>query len=87
MTNTPDTFIERHKDSLTDKITVDFQSIPQHVLDDLCAATVASVKAVLRQPGGAEILEARMAARKAAQADKERMQRSGDEAVNVINGK
>jgi len=56
-------------------------------LDDLCAATVASVKAVLRQPGGAEILEARMAARKAAQADKERMQRSGDEAVNVINGK
>jgi hypothetical protein len=55
--------MERHRDSLTDKVTVDFQSIPSHVLDSLCAATVSSVKAFLCQPGGREFLEAKIAAR------------------------
>jgi len=56
-----DTAIERHGESLTDKIIIDFQSIPCHVLDDICAATVESVKAFLRQPGGREFLETKRA--------------------------
>jgi hypothetical protein len=46
-----------NEEGLTDKITVDFQSIPKYALDSLAAATAESVKAFLRQPGGREFLE------------------------------
>ena len=63
MKSTGELAIARHGDCLTDRIVVDFQSIPKHIVEDLAAATVASVKAFLRQPGGSEYLEARRAAK------------------------
>ena len=44
--------------------------IPQALRDDLAAATLDLIHAILRQPGGREALDARTAARKAAQAAK-----------------
>lgn len=49
---------------LTDNIRIDFTKIPGHVKEDLAAATMESVKAFLRQPGGKEMLDARIAAKK-----------------------
>jgi hypothetical protein len=45
------------QDSLTDKLTVDFQSIPPRILAELAAVTVESVKAFLQQQGGREYLK------------------------------
>ena len=55
--------VERHGDSLTDTITIDFESIPNYVLSTLTACTVARVKEFMRQPGGREYLEARAQAK------------------------
>lgn len=70
MTSSNATVLERHYNDMTDDFVLDFQSIPKHVLEDLAAATVKSVKAFLRQPGGKEALDARIAAKKAAQTAK-----------------
>lgn len=51
---------------LTDKSIIDTSLIPGEVRDRLAAATLEMVRGILRQPGGREALEARIAARKAA---------------------
>lgn len=51
---------------LTDSIQIDFSAIPKHVSDDLAATIFESVKDFLRQPGGKEFLDAKIAAKSAA---------------------
>lgn len=53
---------------LTDAIQIDTAAIPAEVMNRLAAATLDLVKGILQQPGGREALDARTAARKAAQA-------------------
>lgn len=48
------------------RITINTTAIPGHVRDDLAAATLDSVKAFLRQPGGQALLDARIADKKKA---------------------
>lgn len=59
-----------HEGQLTDTIHIDTASIPAHVRDDLAAATLKAYLAYVREPGNLEKLEARIAAKKAAQAAK-----------------
>lgn len=47
---------------------IDTSAIPDAVRDGLAAATLDLIHDILRQPGGREALDARIAARKAAQA-------------------
>ncbi|MCF8017794.1 MAG: hypothetical protein K9L62_00215 [Vallitaleaceae bacterium] len=54
------------ENGLTDAIKIDFASIPDHVRDEVAAATLESVRSFLRQPGGRERLNARKAAKKSA---------------------
>lgn len=54
-----------HESGLTNIIKIDFNAIPDHVQEELAAATLDSVKSFLRQPGGREFLDARKAAKKA----------------------
>lgn len=49
----------------TDHIPIDFDSVPQHVRDELAKATLETVRDILQQPGGREMLDAKTAARKA----------------------
>ena len=51
---------------LTDSIIIDFSAIPDHVREDLAAATFECVRSFLQQPEGREFLDARKAAKKAA---------------------
>lgn len=51
---------------MTDTIKIDFAAIPDYVREDLAEATLESVRAFIRQPGGREFLDARKAAKKAA---------------------
>jgi len=51
---------------LTDTIKINFLAIPEHVRDDLAESTLECVKDFLQQPGGREFLDARKAAKKAA---------------------
>ncbi len=51
-------------------ICIETSEIPDYVRDGLAAATMDLIHAILRQPGGREALDARTAARKAAQAAK-----------------
>lgn len=53
-------------DRLTDSIKIDFSAIPDHVREELAAATLECVRSFLQQPGGREFLDARKAAKKAA---------------------
>lgn len=53
---------------LTSEIQIDTSAIPAEVMNRLAAATLDLVKGILQQPGGREALDARTAARKAAQA-------------------
>jgi len=46
------------------RIEVDLDSIPEHVRDELAAATLDGVMAFLRQPGGREFLDQKKAERK-----------------------
>ena len=46
-------------DRLTDSIKIDFSAIPDHVREDLAAATFECVRSFLQQPGGREFLEAK----------------------------
>lgn len=55
-----------HESGLTNVIKIDFNAIPDHVQEELAAATLDSVKSFLRQPGGREFLDVRKAAKKAA---------------------
>lgn len=50
----------------TDPIKIDFAAIPDYVREELAEATLESVRAFIRQPGGREFLDARKAAKKAA---------------------
>lgn len=50
----------------TTAIHVNVTDIPNHVRDDLAAATLDLVRGILRQPGGRERMDAKIAARKAA---------------------
>lgn len=50
------------------KITINTASIPACVRDDLAAATLDFIHRILQQPSGREVLDARTATRKAAQA-------------------
>ena len=52
-------------DRLTDSVKIDFSAIPDHVREDLAAATFECVRSFLQQPGGREFLDARKAAKKA----------------------
>lgn len=56
----------KYEDELTDNIQIDFSAIPNHVRDDLAATIFESVKDFLRQPGGKEFLDAKIAAKSAA---------------------
>ena len=51
---------------ITDTIKIDFAAIPDYVREDLAEATLESVRAYIRQPGGREFLDARKAEKKAA---------------------
>lgn len=51
-----------------DKVELDVNLIPDHVRDELAAATLEFVRNTLRQPGGREMLDARIEARKARKA-------------------
>ena len=55
-------------DQITTSLEFDYDAIPQAAWDGLAAATMDLIHAILRQPGGLEALDARTAARKAAQA-------------------
>ncbi|MBR2943358.1 MAG: hypothetical protein IKB82_08170 [Clostridia bacterium] len=55
-----------HEGELTEIITVDPTQIPAPVRDGLAAATLDMIYGILRQPGGREALDAKIAARKAA---------------------
>lgn len=50
------------------KVQINIAEIPVSVRNDLAAATLDFIHGILRQPGGREMLDARTAARKAAQA-------------------
>lgn len=58
------------KGELAGEVRIDVSLIPDAVRDNLAAATLDSVRAFLRQPGGREKLDARIAAKKAAPAAK-----------------
>ncbi len=49
------------------EVKINIAEIPISVRDDLAAATLDFIHGILRQPGGREMLDARTAARKAAQ--------------------
>jgi hypothetical protein len=51
---------------MTNTIKIDFAAIPDYVREELADATLESVRAFIRQPGGREFLDARKAAKKAA---------------------
>lgn len=61
---------QEQEKELTASITIDVSAIPDAVRDDLAAATLRHVRDFLRRPGGREALDARIAAKKAAQAAK-----------------
>ncbi len=50
---------------LTNAIKIDFAVIPDHVREELAAATLESVRSFLQQPGGREFLDARKSSKKA----------------------
>lgn len=58
------------EEQITSAIHINTAEIPAHVRDDLAAATLDLIHAILRQPGGREALDARTAARYAAAAAK-----------------
>lgn len=51
-------------DGITDAIKIDFSTIPDYVRDELAEATLESVRAFLKQPGGREFLDAKKAEKK-----------------------
>jgi len=51
---------------LTTAIHINVAEIPDHVRDDLAAATLDFVRDILRQPGGRAALDAKIKAKKAA---------------------
>lgn len=51
---------------LTAAIHINVAEIPDHVRDDLAAATLDFVRDILRQPGGRAALDAKIKAKKAA---------------------
>ena len=51
---------------MTNTIKIDFAAIPDYVREELADATLESVIAFIRQPGGREFLDARKSAKKAA---------------------
>lgn len=51
---------------MTNTIKIDFAAIPDYVREELADATLESVRAFIRQPGGREFLDARKSAKKAA---------------------
>lgn len=53
---------------MADSVKLDVSLIPDHVSDELAAATLDFVRSILRQPGGREMLDAKTAARKKRQA-------------------
>ena len=55
---------------LTTEVHINTAEIPDHVRDNLAAATLDLIYGILRQPGGRAALDARTAARKAAAAAK-----------------
>lgn len=54
------------EDDQTEAVHIDISAIPDHVRDDLAAATLDFIRGILRQPEGRERLDAKIAARKAA---------------------
>ncbi len=55
---------------LVSEVHINTAEIPDHVRDNLAAATLDLIYGILRQPGGRAALDARTAARKAAAAEK-----------------
>lgn len=49
----------------TNDIKIDFSQIPEHVRDELASSTIEAVNEFLRQPGGREFLDKKIALRKA----------------------
>lgn len=43
---------------LTDSIHINVDEIPDHMRDELAAATLDFIRGILRQPGGREMLDA-----------------------------
>jgi hypothetical protein len=54
---------------LTDSIHINVGEIPDHVRDELAAATLDMVRNILAQPGGREMLDAKTRERKERQSD------------------
>ena len=54
---------------LTDSIHINVGEIPDHVRDELAAATLVMVRNILAQPGGREMLDAKTRERKERQSD------------------
>ncbi len=52
-------------DKLTEAVHINVAEIPDHVRDDLAAATLDFVRGILRQPGGRAALDAKIKAKKA----------------------
>lgn len=57
--------VHPEKCGLTNAIKIDFAAIPDHVREELAAATLESVRSFLQQPGGREFLDARKSAKAA----------------------
>lgn len=62
---TPKELLEMRED--TGRVVIDFSLVPDHVRDELAAATLESVSSFLQQPGGREKLDALIEARKGRQ--------------------
>ena len=55
---------------LTDSIHINMAEMPDHVRDELAAATLEFIRGILRQPGGREKLAAKIEERKKRLAEK-----------------
>lgn len=55
---------------LTDSIHINMAEMPDHVRDELAAATLEFIRGILRQPGGREKLDAKIEERKKRLAEK-----------------
>ena len=53
------------QEKMKESVKIDFDSIPEHVRDDLARATLEAVQEFLKQPGSREYLDNKKALRKA----------------------
>jgi len=66
MSETRTATVATHELAYNNTITIDINLVPDYVWEDLAATTVECVREFLRQPGGREFLDAKIAAKEAA---------------------